>query len=326
VDALIHHRRRAVGALTVLLALAACTAPVTSPSPSVSPGPTAAPVAAFPLTLTDDEGTQITIPSEPRRIVSLTPAATEILFAIGAGDRVVAKVEDITPWPPEADDLPVVATFQGVEIERIVDLGPELVVAGGLGYTAPEAVAQLRRLRIPVLVVYAESTDGALRDIELIGDAVGEGAPARDLAASMRADFDQVETATAGVPKPRVFYEIDATGAIYGPADESFLAEMIRLAGGDPITTGSPDTYNIALERLIEADPEVILLGDAAYGVTAEQVAARPGWHVMTAVRTGAIRPIDDIVVTRPGPRLTEGLRALLTALHPDLVPIPATP
>jgi iron complex transport system substrate-binding protein len=142
----------------------------------------------------------------------------------------------------------------------------------------------------------------------------------------MRAEFDQVAAATRSVDKPRVFYEIDATGAIWGPADDSFLAEMIELAGGDPITTGSPDKFDIPLERLIEADPEVILLGDAAYGVTADQVAARPGWSVTTAVKTGAIKPIDDIVVTRPGPRLTEGLRALLAALHPDLVPVAAVP
>ena len=93
---------------------------------------------------------------------------------------------------------------------------------------------------------------------------------------------------------------------------------MIALAGGDPITTGSPTDFAIPLEKLIAADPEVIVLGDAAYGVTAEAVAARPGWDVMTAVKDGAIRPVNDVVVTRPGPRLVEGLRALALAIHPD--------
>ncbi len=98
---------------------------------------------------------------------------------------------------------------------------------------------------------------------------------------------------------------------------------MIALAGGDPITTGSPTVYSIPLETLIAADPEVIVLGDAAYGVTADQVAARPGWGGMTAVADGAIRPVDDVVVTRPGPRLAEGLRALALAIDPD-VALPA--
>ena len=135
----------------------------------------------------------------------------------------------------------------------------------------------------------------------------------------MRAAFDQVEAAAAGLERPRVFYELDATQAIYTAADDSFLAAMIELAGGEPITTGSTTSFEIPLETLITADPEVILLGDAAYGVTAEAVAARPGWNVMTAVREGRIRPIDDVIVTRPGPRLVDGLRALARAIHPDI-------
>ena len=122
----------------------------------------------------------------------------------------------------------------------------------------------------------------------------------------------------ASQPKPRVFYEIDATSDIYTAADDSFVAEMIALAGGDPITTGSPTDYAIPLEKLITADPEVIILGDGAYGVTADAVAARPGWDVMTAVKDGQIRPANDLVITRPGPRLVEGLRELALAIHPD--------
>lgn len=328
-DAPIHHRRRAVGALaitlTTLLALAACTAAAPpSAAPSASPTPLSA--AAFPVTLTDDEGAQVTIPVEPRRIVSLTPATTEILFKLGVGERIVAKVEDLALYPPEAGSIPDVAKFGSVDLEKVVALEPDLVIAGGNTFTPPDAVEKLRSLDVPTLVVYAPTVAKVFADIELTGRAVGREQAAADLAAAMRAEFDEVAAATGSVGRPRVFYEIDATGAIWGPADESFLAEMISLAGGDPITTGSPDKFDIPLERLIQADPEVILLGDAAYGVTAEQVAARPGWNVTTAVTTGAIRPIDDIVVTRPGPRLTEGLRALLAALHPDLVPVPAAP
>jgi cobalamin transport system substrate-binding protein len=315
VDAPIHHRR-AVGALVIsmifLLTLAACTASVAGPSPSPTPSP--AP-AAFPITLTDDEEAQITIPSEPRRIVSLTPAATEVLFAIGAGDRVVAKVEDITPWPPAADDLPVVATFQGVQVERIVELAADLVIAGGVDFTDPDSVEQLRRLRIPVLVVYPDSTEGAFHGIELIGDAAGEGAAARDLTASMRASFDQVEAATAGLPKPKVFYEIDATSKIYTAAEGSVYAEMLRLAGADPLLTDS--SYEISLEEIVDFDPELILLGSPF--TTPDQVRERPGWGGIAAVRNGRIIPVNDTIITRPGPRLVDGLRELARSIHPDL-------
>jgi iron complex transport system substrate-binding protein len=335
-------RRLGVASIAlVALLLAACTSggsggtPAPTPAPSqvattsaaasLEPSPS---TAAFPLTVTDDEGTSVEIPAEPTKIVSLTPAATEILYAIGAGDRVVAKVEDVANHPPEAADLPVVATFQGVDTEQIVGLDADLVIAGGNFGTPPDAVTKLRELGIPVVVVYAPTVDGALEDIELIGAAVGEEDAARDLTASMRAGFDQVQAATSGLPTPRVFYETGTSdAAVYGIADDSVYEELLTLAGADPVTTGSATNWEMSTEVLVTEDPEVILLGDGAYGVTAEAVAARPGWDVLTAVKNGAITPVDDIVVTRPGPRLVEGLRVLAGAIHPDaalpsLVPV----
>jgi iron complex transport system substrate-binding protein len=313
------------------LVVAACGAGATpAPSPTPPPptvlpatqAPTPSPTpAAFPLTVTDDEGTAVTLPARPERIVSLTPATTEILFAVGAGPRVVATT-DFDDYPPEAVPLPDVATYQGVDVEKIVGLEADLVVAGGNGFNDPEALARLRSLSIPVLVVYAPDVATVLADVVLVATAAGEREAGVALATAMQAEIDAIAAAvaSAGAERPRVFYELDATKEIYGPADDSFLAEMIGLAGGEAITTGSPTVFSIPLETLLAADPEVIVLGDAAYGVTAEQVAARPGWGVMTAVREGAIRPVDDVVVTRPGPRLAEGLRALALAIDPDVV------
>ena len=281
-----------------------------------SPEPTA---AAFPTTLTDDEGTEVELAAEPRRIVSLTPAATETLFALGVGDRIVGKVEDFSLFPPEAAAIPDVAKFGEVDVEQIVNLETDLVIAGGNNFNPPDKIEQLRGLGVPVVVLYAPDIATVFTDIELIGLAVGRADEAADLTASMQASFDQVASAAEDLERPRVFYELDATQAIYTAADDSFLAAMIELAGGEPITTGSTTSFEIPLETLITADPEVILLGDAAYGVTADAVAARPGWNVMTAVREGRIRPIDDVIVTRPGPRLVDGLRALARAIHPDM-------
>lgn len=313
---------RARWLLPLLLAVAACapsaSAPSSTPTATATPTPSATPIVTpGPVSLVDDEATIVVIPAPPQRIVSLTPAATEVLFAIGAGDRVAAKVEDVAAYPPAANALPVVATFEGVQVEKIVALNADLVIAGGLGFTPPDAVTQLRGLGIPVLVLYAPSVAGALKDVELIGTAVSAGDAAHDLATSMRADLDALSALTADLPKPRVFYEIDATSTIYTAPADSVYAEMLKLAGADPITTDA--SYVISLEKLVAADPQIILLGDGAYGVTAEQVAARPGWNTMNAVTAGAIRPVDDIVVTRPGPRLVDGLRALIAAIHPDV-------
>jgi iron complex transport system substrate-binding protein len=330
---------------SLALAIAACTGggpasaspapsspPVVSPSavPTPAPTDTPAPSPAFPITLTDDEGTAVQLAAEPQRIVSLTPAATEILFALGAGSRVVATT-DFDDYPPEAVDLPDVASYTTVDVEKVVGLEADLVIAGGNFFNPPEAIARLRSLGVPVVVVYAPNLRAVLDDIELIGAAVGLSEAATQMQGTMQAGFTDVALATAPLTAPRTFYELDATSAIYTAADGSFVEEMIRLAGGDPITTGSTTDFAIPLEKLIEADPELILLGDAAYGVTPEQVAERTGWKVMTAVRNGAIRPVNDLIVTRPGPRLVEGLRELALAIHPDLVlpsaaPIPAVP
>lgn len=340
-----------LGALFVVLLLivSACSGSAASPAPSASaiaaatPGssptanPTATPTAspspapAFPATLTDDEGAAVAIAKAPQKIVSLTPASTEILFALGAGSRVVATT-DFDDYPPAAVALPHVASYTAVDVEKIVGLGADLVVAGGNAFNPPEAITRLRGLGIPVLVVYAPDVAGVLKDITLIGHAVGLSDAAAAMTATMQAGFDAVSSATAALPKPRTFYELDtSTGPIYTVADASFTKEMITLAGGDPITTGSTTDFAIPLEKLIKADPELILLGDAAYGVTVAQVKARSGWSVMTAVKNGAIRPVDDVIITRPGPRLVEGLRALAVAIHPELVlpsaaPIPPVP
>ncbi|HEX5826277.1 MAG TPA: helical backbone metal receptor [Candidatus Limnocylindrales bacterium] len=316
-------------ALVLLVALvAACTgtsgAPATPTLAPVTPlpsaAPTATPVAAFPVTLTDDEGTSVEIPADPEQIVSLTPAATETLFALGLGDRVVGKVEDFSLHPPEAASVPDVAKFGSVDVEKIVSLGTDLVIAGGSNFNPPEAIEKLRSLGVPTLVVFAPDVQTALADIELIGAATGTPDEAATITAGIQAAFEEVAAATADLPKPRVFYELDASNGFFGPAPDYVGTEMIKVAGGDPLTSGQDGVYQVEAEQIVAFDPEVILLGDAAYGVTADQVKARSGWDVLTAVKNDAIRPIDDVIVTRPGPRLGEGIRALALAIHPDLV------
>ena len=294
--------------------------PVASPSPS--------PLStAYPLTLSDDEGTPVTIASRPSKIISLTPATTEILFAVGAGPRVVG-VTDADDYPPAAAKITQVVKLGSVDIEKIVSLGADLVVAGGNGFISPDSIAKLRSLGIPVVVVYATDVAGVFRDIGLVADAAGESRRRRHAGRSLQAQEAAVvaAVAAAGAPRPRVFYELDATKQVYTFADGIEQDDLIRLAGGDPITTGNPTVFSIPIEKLIVADPQLILLGDAAYGTTPAQVKARPGWSVMTAVKTGAIRPIDDNLVSRPGPRIIEALRALALAINPALQLPPAPP
>jgi cobalamin transport system substrate-binding protein len=312
----------------LLLATAGCTPAATTPTaaptavpatpaPTLVPTPSPAP-PAFPVTITDDEGTAVPIPAEPMKIVSLTPATTETLFALGVGDRVVGKVEDIANVPPEASSIPVVATFSGVEVEKIVASGADLVVSGGAGLSQGPAVEQLRRANIPVVVSYPTTVDGGIESIKVIGRAVGKAAEGEALATSIKTRLDALTAlAATATAKPRVFYEIDVTNGIFTPPADSIYGEMFKLAGATPISGNA--NYSISLEDLVAADPEVILLGDAAYGQSEATVKARKGWAGMTAVKGDRIIPIDDIVVTRPGPRIADGLEALIRAIHPEL-------
>jgi iron complex transport system substrate-binding protein len=307
--------------------VAPSTVAATALTPSVTPVPTT--VAAFPVTLTDDEGAKVDIATEPRKIVSITPATTEILFAIGVGDRVVAT-DDGSDYPDAAVPLPDVATFNKVDVEKVVALEPDLVIAGGLGFSPAESITRLRSLKIPVIVVYAASVDGVYHDIELLGAATGVTSAAAAVTASMRSDIEAVSGVASGQgSKPRVYYEVgydDVTGAIFAPADDSFVAQMVTLAGADAITTGDPATYEIPLEKLIERDPQIIILGtNPFYSPTPASVKARAGWGAMTAVKNGDVRPVRDIEITRPGPRLPIGLRNLATGIWPGIA-LPAAP
>jgi iron complex transport system substrate-binding protein len=309
----------------------ATSAPTPAPTAASTAPPTATPVAEFPVTVTDDEGTAVTIDAEPHKIVALTPAATETLFALGLGDRVVGKAQDVDLFPPEAAPIPEVAVYDAVDVEKVTGLEPDLVIAGGNNFNKPEAITQLRSLGIPVVVEYAPDIATVLRDIELTGAATGTKDEATAITGRMTQEMAKVRDAVKDLPKPRTWYELDATGAFYGPSDDSFLAEMLRMAGADPVTTGSPDAYDIPAERLIAANPELILLADAKFGTRVEDVAKRPGWSSIRAVQQGDIRPIDDTTVTRPGPRLFLGLALLARTIHPDAAmpsaePIPAVP
>ena len=323
-------RRLSSPLLVLFILLAACTpAPAATGGPSSPEASPASPsasasvaAAAFPTTLTDDAGREVTLEAEPQHIVSLAPSNTEIVCALDACDRVVG-VTDFDDFPPEVVDIPKVVTNAQVDVEAVVAAEPDLVVAAGNELTPTTVIDQLDELGLPVLVLYPESLDEATADIELVGQAIGEAEAAAALVDDMEARVADVSEAVAGLDRPRTFYEVGVfEGTIFTAGEGSFLASLIETAGGQPIT-GDALSTSIELEELVAADPELILLGDATYDatITPESVAARPGWDAMTAVREGAVRVVtDDLVITRPGPRIVDGLEALARAIHPDAV------
>jgi len=314
-------RIRAFAPLLLILAVACQpTTPSLSPSLSLPPASTSPSAVAYPLTLTDDAGRQVTLPAEPERIVSLAPSNTEIVCALDACDRLVG-VTDFDDYPAEVADIADVVIFAVVDIELVVDADPDLILAAGNELTPSAVITELTDLGYPVLVLYPESLDEVLENIELIGEAINALDQAAALTAEMEDRVQAVTEAVGGATRPRTFYEVGVfEGAIYTAGEDSFLASVITVAGGDPIT-GDPRTTSIALEDLLVAEPELILLGDAAYdpSVTPEAVAARQGWGAISAVQKGRVMVmLADPVITRPGPRIVDGLEALARAIHPE--------
>jgi iron complex transport system substrate-binding protein len=305
--------------LALGLALTAC-APAASPS--ATPAETLpASAAAYPATLIDDAGRSVNLPGLPERIVSLAPSNTEIVCSLGACDRLVG-VTDFDDYPAEVSDVAKVVIGAQVDVEKVVAADPQLILAAGNELTPSTVIARLSGLGYPVLVLYPESLDELYADIELVGRAIDASAEATDLVAGLRTRARAVSDAVASAQQPRTFYEVGVfEGTIYTAGADSFLASLISIAGGDPIT-GDPLSTSIQLEDLVAADPELILLGDAAYdpSITPASVAARAGWEGMTAVTEGRIVVVpDDPVITRPGPRIIDGLEALARAIHPEL-------
>ncbi|MCA1588141.1 MAG: ABC transporter substrate-binding protein [Chloroflexi bacterium] len=314
----------------VLLVLSACAAPSQPGTPSGSvlsasaPPASVAPAAAFPLTLTDDEGRDVVLDELPQRIVSLAPSNTEIVCVLGACDRLVG-VTDFDDYPPDVSEVPKIVVQTQVDLERLVAAEPDLVLAAGNELTPSAVIEQIDGLGIPVLVLYPESLAEVYADIELLGHALDRRADADRLVDDMRRRVAAVERAVEGAEGPRTLYEIfHSEGTTYTAGEGSFIASLLELAGADPVTGDAEGV--LEAEELVAADPELILLGTASYDPTIatpeaalEVLRARPGWGELPAVRDGKVIPyLDDIVTTRPGPRIVDGLEALARAIHPD--------
>jgi len=304
--------------LVAALVSGACGVDATNSLPPVSPTPIVE--ADYPRTVIDDAGTSVTIAAKPQRIVALTPASLEALDQFGLGQSVVG-VAACTCLPIAFTAKSQVADYTGTNVEAIISLNPDLVFVGGSGFTPDDAITQLKAANLVVVTLDPKSMSGVYTALQLIGDAAGASVTAAEVIATAKSDIAVLTSLVQGEPMVSVFYEIDATGAIYGLAPDDYAAELVALARGNLVSSGVNGAYEISLEALVTAAPAVILLGDAAYGVTAEAVAARPGWGTIPAVVNGAIRPIDGDLVSTPGPRIAEAFRAILAQLHPTILP-----
>lgn len=282
-----------------------------------------APATPQPVVLTDGLGRSVTLASPAQRVVSLAPSNTEILYAIGAGSQVVGR-DDFSDFPAEAAQLASIGGSMGnYNNEAIVDLKPDLVLAAEIN--TPEQVKALEDLGLTVFYLSnPQQISGMYDNLKTVATLTGHQADAGKLVEALEARVAAVtEKLKNASGMPVVFYELDATdaNAPYTSGPGTFIDKLIVLAGGTNLGAGLQGQYaQISLEELIVQDPEIILLGDAVWGgITPEMVAQRPGWENLSAVKNGKVFPFDDNLVSRPGPRLVDGLEAMAKLLHPEV-------
>ena len=266
----------------------------------------------FPVTVIVGNG-EVTIEQRPGRIVSLAPTATEVLFAIGAGEQVVA-VDEFSTYPEEAPTT----DLSGFEpnLEAVADLDPDLVVVSD---DLNDIVSALTAVGIPVIHhPAAVSLDDAYTQIEQLGAATGNPEAAEGLVASMASDIDDLSGSVPDRADPLTYYhELD--GSLFTVTSATFIGEIYELAGLDNIADaadGADALYpQLSAEFIIESDPDLIFLADAqCCGESAETVAARPGWDQLTAVTSGAVVALDEDIASRWGPRVVDFLETIVAA------------
>jgi len=297
-----------LGILAVLLSL--LVSMVAGCQPQFQPG-----------TYIDDAGRAVTIDEIPQRIVSHVPPITEILFALGLGEKVVG-VSDYGDYPEEAKLKPSVGNYFNPSIENIVALDPDLVLTDGHG----ENIKQLDELQPPItsMVIDPKDIEGIFKSIELLGKVTGTETKAMELIEDMREVISRVLNRVKEASPVRVLYIIDATDLTLpwtaGPG--SFIDSLITMAGGENITAKAQGAWvQFSLEEIVSADPEIIIL-PAKHGTVStspEALKEHPAWRKVTAVRQDRIYIIDSDLVDRSGPRIVQGLEEMVKIIHPEL-------
>ena len=304
--------------LVVFLFLASACGAAVPPVASQQPSPTVAVAApAFPVTLTDFQNRPITLPTRPERIVSIGPSITEFLFALGAGPRVVGA-DDFSDEPAAAKQIEKVGGIK-VNFEKVVSLKPDLVLSVKF---SDGTIEKLTGAGLIVLVVDPQTTGDVARTAILLGRAVGSDGDA--MARDIQKRVDAVRTKTSSAAKPRVYHEIDASDPtkIFTVGPGSYIHDLIEIAGGQNIAARATSAYpQLSAEEILRGDPEIIVLAAADYSAKPEQVAARAGWSVLSAVKNKRIVTIAPNLINRPGPRVGEAAEAYAKLVHPELFP-----
>jgi len=269
-----------------------------------------------PRTFVDAQGRKLFFAKAPSRVVSMAPNVTEILFALGVADRVVAVTESCD-FPPEAK-LKTQLKGTTPSIEQILALKPDLVLLPE-DFIQPGLMQQLDRLKVPAFVLQAASLEDVLLQIQTVARMLDRSQAGDVLVASMRQRMAAVKDRLQALPRPRILYVLN-TEPLQSVGPGSFIHQLIELAGGENIAAGASGAYpRLSLENVIARDPECIVfpVGDEE-GIPEDEQQQWRRWSQLSAVQHDRLVSVPSVLIDRPGPRLVEGLELLAKAIHPE--------
>ncbi|MBD0380068.1 ABC transporter substrate-binding protein [Paenibacillus sedimenti] len=292
-----------------------------------APTATASPSAAamktqYPLKIKDATGKEFTFEKAPDRIVSVSPAETEGLFALGLDDKIVG-VSDFDDYPEAAKSKPKMGGITKPNQEALIAANASVVIAG-VSMKA-DTVEKLRTMNINVFKVEPKTLDDAIADIQTFGLITDRQELAEKVVAKMKADRQKVVDAVKDVKpeqKKKVYIEF-SPGWTVGSGE--FMDELIKLAGGVNVAGDTKGWHQISEEKIIQQNPNVILyakgfVDDKSKKPLDEIIRARSGWDQIDAVKNKKVIGIDHNLLSRPGPRMTEGLLEMAKGIYPELV------
>ena len=264
----------------------------------------------------DETGRRVAVPARPERLVSLAPSITETLYALGLGGEIAGDT-DYCDYPPEAARKPHVGAVLNPSLEKIVALQPDLVI-GSAEANRRETAAQLARLGIPLYGLSDRTMMDVLKSIRDLGELLGCPDRATALAAALDERMKTVEKRVSAAPRPRVLF-VTWYEPLITVGGDNFIADVIRRAGGAPITGDlSGEWPRLSLEAVLARDPDVILVPQSqSFSPTLDKFRALPGWRSLAAVKAGRVYWVPDTII-HPSPRLVDALEAMARVLHPE--------
>lgn len=264
-------------------------------------------------TFTDTLGRQITINEYPKKIVSLAPAITEILFAIGLDEEIVG-VSDYCDYPEKASSKEKMGGFENPNVEKIYAQQPDMVfISAGV---QEDVIKKLEELKVTVVVLDADTVDQVISNIELAGKLTGKETEAKKLADNMRARVNKIATKYKSQTKPTVFVEI-WDDPLMSAGSDSFVNNIIEVAGGINIAADNAERYyNYSMEKLLETDPDYYIINTHSH--TPQDIKKRNGYNALSAVQNNKVFAVDDNLISRAGPRVIDGLERMAEIFHPE--------